>query len=50
MNDFEKGIADCKAGIYDKWFRYNRDDDGARYDAGWTHQNLETQNECVMFI
>ena len=33
--DFQAGIADAKAGIYDKWYRYNRKDDGAWYDRGW---------------
>ena len=23
------------AGVYDKWYRWNRDDDGAAYDYGW---------------
>ena len=34
MNDTQRGYADRKAGFYDKWFRYNRNDDGAAYDAG----------------
>lgn len=49
-SDFQKGINDCKAGIYDKFYRYNRNDDGYLYDKGWQFQNLETQNESVVFI
>lgn len=33
-SDFEYGMRDAKIGIYDKWYRYNRSDDGAEYDAG----------------
>lgn len=33
--DVQAGINDAKAGIYDKWYRYHRSDDGAAYDAGW---------------
>ena len=32
--DFEAGRRDRMAGYYDKWYRYNRVDDGAAYDAG----------------
>lgn len=50
VEDASKGIIDCKQGIYDKFFRYNRNDDGAAYDEGWQHQNLTTQNETVKFL
>lgn len=33
-HDYVKGMEDCKSGIYDKWFRYNRNDDGWSYDMG----------------
>lgn len=26
-HDYQKGIEDCKMGVYDKWFRYHRKDD-----------------------
>lgn len=33
-SDEKRGYSDRKAGFYDKWFRYNRKDDGAAYDRG----------------
>lgn len=33
--DFKQGLIDAKAGIYDKFYRYNREDDGLDYDRGW---------------
>lgn len=50
VHDALQGMEDCKLGIYDKWFRYNRPDDGAAYDKGWTAQNATTQNEEVKFL
>jgi hypothetical protein len=35
VNDFNCGKRDKKGGYYDKWYRYNRKDDGAAYDAGF---------------
>lgn len=32
--DEAQGYRDRIAGYYDKWYRYNRPDDGAAYDAG----------------
>jgi len=34
VQDFLKGKRERLAGFYDKWYRYNRSDDGAAYDAG----------------
>lgn len=48
--DARMAKCDCKNGIYDKWYRYNRKDDGAAYDKAWMEQNKETQNEKVQFI
>lgn len=48
--DFQAGERDCKAGIYDKWYRYHHKDDGRAYDLGWTTQNATTQNEVVKFL
>ena len=28
------GFKDASAGYYDKWYRYNRKDEGSRYDFG----------------
>lgn len=28
------GFKDAEAGYYDKWYRYNRADEGKRYDEG----------------
>lgn len=49
-HNYERGKSDCKAGYYDKWYRYNTPQDGRAYDLGWTEQNAETQNEKVQFI
>lgn len=35
VNDFNAGKRDKKGGFYDKWYRWNRQDDGAAYDAGF---------------
>jgi len=32
--DRRQGYKERKAGYYDKWYRYNRMDDGAAYDDG----------------
>lgn len=32
--DFEAGYRDRIAHVYDKWYRYNRHDDGKAYDEG----------------
>jgi len=32
--DEKKGYQDRIAGYYDKWYRYNRNDDGEAYDKG----------------
>jgi hypothetical protein len=32
--DIEKGYADRMVGYYDKWYRYNRADNGRAYDKG----------------
>lgn len=32
--DFEAGKRDRLVGYYDKWYRYNRNDDGKAYDNG----------------
>ena len=50
IEDASKGIIDCKQGTYDKFFRYNRNDDGSAYDAGWQYQNTTPQNDSVNFI
>ena len=34
ITDFDRGYNDRLAGYYDKWYRYNRVDDGALYDSG----------------
>lgn len=39
VRDFTVGAKDKAAGYYDKWYRYNRSDDGAAYDAG--HRSVE---------
>lgn len=34
QKDEAAGYRDRKAGYYDKWYRYNRADNGAAYDRG----------------
>ena len=34
ITDEQRGYKDRLAGFYDKWYRYNRTDDGAAYDRG----------------
>ena len=34
VNDFLAGKKQRLVGYYDKWYRYNRKDGGAAYDAG----------------
>jgi hypothetical protein len=34
ITDEMRGYNDRLAGFYDKWYRYNRLDDGAAYDKG----------------
>jgi hypothetical protein len=35
LSDYKCGKRDAAAGYYDKWYRYNRKDNGEEYDAGW---------------
>lgn len=49
-HDYKQAMNDCKNGIYDKWFRYHRTDDGRAYDMGWMEQNKTTMVERVQFI
>lgn len=49
--DFEKGYEEAKAGYYDKWYRYNRKDQGYEYDRGVNKAKeegyiIETMIEC----
>jgi hypothetical protein len=34
VKDYKQGKKDRMCGYYDKWYRYNRKDDGAAYDDG----------------
>ena len=40
VKDFKSGERDAKAGFYDKWYRYNRTDDGAAYDAAFAQAGM----------
>ncbi len=42
--DEEYGYADRMNGIYDKWYRYHRRDDGAAYDRG--QRRAAQSSEC----
>jgi len=52
MTDRQIGYRDAQNGVYDKFYRYNRKDDGAAYDTGWqdavsngtAYQNNESLN------
>jgi hypothetical protein len=50
MTDFERGRKEAKAGYYDKWYRYNRKDDGAEYDRGHAVGMTESKREggCII--
>ena len=49
-DDYRYAQEDCKQGFYDKWYRYNRKDDGLAYDLGWQHANETYKIEKVTFI
>ena len=44
----EAGARDVKAGFYDKWYRHNRVDDGAAYDAGWEMNKDESKDYQII--
>ena len=46
--DIEFGKKDAMAGVYDKWYRWNRDDDGAAYDYGWKKAFDGTKNVQII--
>lgn len=50
VNDFIQGKKDRMIGYYDKWYRYNRTDDGASYDAGCRAaiESGRAKNECII--
>ena len=50
LRDQESARMDCIDGIYDKFYRYNRTDDGQAYDKAWRAQNQITRNETVTFL
>lgn len=41
ITHYEAGQRDAKAGIYDKWYRYNAQDGGLEYDKGWQSAKRE---------
>lgn len=50
LRDQEYARMDCIGGVYDKFYRYNRADDGQAYDKAWRAQNQITRNETVTFL
>ena len=46
--DMEAGARDAKAGFYDKWYRHNRVDDGAAYEAGWMANKDESKDYQII--
>lgn len=47
--DFNAAVNDCRCGLYDKWFRYHREDSGLAYDVGWMHANETIKVDKVTF-
>lgn len=45
MKDVEKGFNERMVGYYDKWYRYNRADEGRAYDIGVRRATEE--EKCV---
>ena len=43
--DASNGAKDAKAGFYDKWYRYNRIDEGQAYDNGFSSVEMNS-NGC----
>lgn len=50
LRDREYARMDCIAGVYDRFYRYNRTDDGEAYDKAWQAQSRITRNETVRFL
>ena len=50
LRDREYARMDCIAGVYGKFYRYNRTDDGEAYDKAWQAQSQITQNETAKFL
>lgn len=48
QHDFETGYKDRILGYYDKWYRYNRSDNGKAYDEGVEKATMEDKcsSEC----
>ena len=45
MRDYRHGYEDRQNHVYDKWYRYNRRDNGKAYDAGSTAYVLEDHSD-----
>ena len=48
LKHYEAGKRDCENGIYDKWYRHHRTDDGAMYDKGWKSAKDETKDYQII--
>ena len=46
--DYDAGVKDAQAGIYDKWYRHHRTDDGAMYDKGWKSAKDEAKDYQII--
>ena len=46
--DEQRGYSDRVNGYYDKWYRYNRQDDGAEYDRGC--RRARDSGKCVAWF
>lgn len=46
--DVMHGMMDAKGGVYDKWYRHHRSDNGAAYDAGWMSAKEEGKDYQII--
>lgn len=47
VRDFENGQKDKKAGYYDKWYRWNRNDDGKAYNDGFNSVSTDVEINII---
>ena len=52
MNHYKAGFNDAMSGLYDKWYRYNSEDNGFSYDIGFKEAKkdgaiINTVIECI---
>lgn len=50
LKDETAGYHDRLVGVYDKWYRYNRSDEGAAYDRGQQRAVCSTEKSTSVFV